>query len=121
AFARVENTGAVVPSVDGGDVFARNRAPVNVTGGGLGPALDAREKRLNTGAVALDRESRRAGVVPMPASVSLENGNEVFCAREDKDIGFGGVVVLRQPFVGLARDRRQRQRPTEAKRPVAGA
>jgi hypothetical protein len=55
----------------------------------------------------MDREARRANFVLAPATVRLENGNEVFGAREHVDVGLAGVVVLRQclariSHVGLA-------------------
>src|SRR5207248_2749429 len=100
----IEDAGVVVAAIEGREVLPRDRAPVDLSRGSVGPSLDAREESLDPRTIAMNREARRADVVLGPAAVRLEDGHEVFCVGEDVDVRLAGVVVLRQALVGLARD-----------------
>jgi hypothetical protein len=76
----IEDAGVVIAAVEGRDVLARDRAPVDLSGGSVGPSLDAREESFNPRAIAMNREAWSADVVLAPAAVRLENGHEVFGA-----------------------------------------
>src|SRR6267154_1890530 len=57
-----------------------------------------------------------------PLALGLdEPRHEIFIARQDEDVGFVAVKVLRQSLVGLASDCRERKRPSESKWAVAAA
>ena len=49
------------------------------------------------------------------------HGHQVFRVGEDEDVRLGSVLIDRKSPVGLPRDGRERQRPTEAERSVSAA
>ena len=112
------------------DVVLGDRSPERVGGiSRVHPSLDAREQPLDPRPIAMDRvrlpvngaKRRRARenlALPRRA-VPDERRHEVLGARQDERVGFLRVGVLRQAFVGLSSDRRQRQRPPESERTVA--
>lgn len=93
---------------------------MNLADGCIGPALDTRKQPLDAGAVAVDDIAGRGGIVLESRAVWVEHWHQVFCAGEDVDVRLFSIPVLRQPLVGLARDRRQRQAPAQTKGAVAG-
>ncbi len=116
---RVGDARIGVFAVEGQDVVLADGAPVHVARVrpvALRPALDAGEQPFDARPVAADAVAGEAGGV-----VRRGDGNQVFRAGEQEDVGLGRVVVAGQPLVRLARDLRQAQRPAEAKGAVAGA
>src|SRR5262249_51653645 len=111
-------------------VVLRNRAPMRLAVADTRPSFDAREQPFNPRPVALDHVAvsrlfiinQATLLVTNPASVEIlfEDRYEILCARDDEDIRFLGVAVLRQALVCLSSDGRQREIPTYAKRTVAG-
>ena len=112
-------------------VVGRDRAPVGAAAPAVGPALDAREQALDPRpeaqhVVAFDVvlvEQRVAARVGHELAVLVEDerGDEILGAGEDEHVGLLVVGVAGEALVGLARDRRQREPPAEAERPVAVA
>ncbi len=116
---RVGDTGVGVFAVEGQNVVFGDGAPVDVAGvrpDRLRPALDAGEQPFDARPVATDAIVGEAGRV-----VRRGHRHEIFRAGEQEDVGLGVVVVAGQPFVRLAADLRQGQRPAEAERAIAGA
>src|ERR1051325_10364952 len=95
------------------------------------PTFDTCKQPLDPGPVALDQvavtrllvSNQISLLVANPASIGilLEDRHKILCSRQDEDIRFLGVVVLRQPLVRLSRDCWQRHAPADTKRPVTGA
>ena len=123
---RVEHAALRRAAVPGGDVVARDRAPEGVGRvGSARPALDACEQPLDARAIARHLVGGAEGGARLAARLkatrlACEFGNQVFGAGENEDVGIGAAGVLRNALVGLARDRRQAEAPSEAERTVAG-
>ena len=111
---RIGDPGARGPAVEAGHVVACDDAEVDVPGGLGGPALDPGERSLDAGAIALD-------AVSIARHRGCPDRHQIFGAGQHEDIRVLGVDVLRQPLVGLARDRRDRLVPADAERSIAGA
>src|SRR5262245_20062449 len=97
------------PPIDVEHVVARGGAPVDVPVGLPRPPFDAREAALGARAVALDVVVAAAVATLLPT-----DRDEVLHSREDEDVRLLLIRVARQPLVGLARDRRRRQAPSDA-------
>ena len=121
---RVGDARVRVFAVEGEDVVLGDGAPVDIAIGVASPTLDSREQPFDARAVAADAVAVDFVFVNHSeprarARSTLRNRDQVFGAGEDEDIGLLGVVIPRQAFVGLARDRRQRKAPAEAEGAVA--
>ncbi len=80
------------------------------------PALDTRKlsfdaRTVTAHSVAIVFEDHRL--------TGFKRGDKVLDSGQDEGVGLLFVEIARQPAIGLARDRRQRQLPTDAKRAVA--
>src|SRR5262249_7265386 len=83
---RVKDARIVVFTVECGDIVLADRAPMNLAGSDVSPALDSGEQALDAGAVAMDYISRFSGVVFKSRSVRLENRNQVLGTRKNVDV-----------------------------------
>ena len=120
---RIRNAAFPRPAVPGRHVLCRKRAPAGVCRIRLvGPSLDSGECLFNSGTEALNA----VGLTVQRSQYGLPaewrgHGHQVFGVGEDENVRPGSVLIGRKSPVGLARDRREGQRPTEAERPVSGA
>src|SRR5205085_2743206 len=116
----IGNTALGGLAVERADVVAGNRTPVSIRGVvQFGPALDACKEAFIPRPV-----SRHAIPIPLlleAEPVRIDDGNQVFGARKDIDIGFLVVEILRESSVSAAGDARIPDAPTVAVRPVPGA
>src|SRR5262249_8320752 len=104
-----------------GDIVLADRAPMNLAGSDVSPALDSGEQALDAGAVAMDYISRFSGVVFKSRSVRLENRNQVLGTRTNVDVRLLGIAILREPVVCLPSDGWDVKGRADAERPVARA
>jgi hypothetical protein len=122
---RVRDPALLGAAVPGGDVVARNGSPEGVRRiGCVRPMLDASEQALDARAVTLDLVDRAEGRArfALRGEVTRDKSrHQVLGSRQNENVRLGATAVLRNPLVGLARDRRQREAPAKAERTVAGA
>lgn len=85
-----------------------------------GPAFDPRVKALDPWLVAdhLVADALNGPRTLLRPTVRIHGGDQILGAGEDEDVAV--VVVSRQAFVGLPRDRRQLHTPAQAERRASG-
>src|SRR5207247_428335 len=79
------------------------------------------EEALDARSIAMNDVVGDARVVLLPLAGGVEEGHEVFRAREDEDVRFVGIRVTGKRLVRLPCDCRRRQAPAETERSVTVA
>ena len=75
---RIEDPRRIALAVQGGDIVAADRAPVDLAGGAMGPPFDACEQSFDSRTVPVNRIAREGGVVGESPSVGQQDRHEVF-------------------------------------------
>jgi hypothetical protein len=92
---------------------------VSVAIGNPAPSLDPGEETLDPWTIAPD--SIAFSFCFEDLTVAVQRRDQVLRARENEDIRFIRILIFRQAFVGLSRDRRERQIPSQPEWPIARA
>jgi len=109
---RIKDPRLISPTIKRRDVVTRKRTPVNLTGREIGPAFDPGEQTLDAWAIAMNEIARCAGIVLEPCAVLIKHWDQILCTREDVDVRFFSVKILRKTLISFASDRRKGKAPS---------